>query len=941
MLHFLGWNRPWIELVADWLWAEPDLLRRRLVVVPTRESGRRLRELLVEKAVQDGAGAILGPRLATPDDFFRPEVRLPDAARWAGWSKVLREASDESVAAIFPSGVSGKDDSWRFGVARQIEQARELLTSVNADFAAVARLLPEEADRWRALAGLERQVVSLWKDWGFADPAIAKRDRAQNPIVPPGVEEVVVGAVPDPTALALTAWGRLAEQGMRVTVLIGAPEALRGAFDEWGRPKPEFWTDRNQHVSPEAGKVLVAADAAGLAEAVTQACADRTNRELAIGLCDATFLPAVKRRLEEAGWITYDPQGTPLAKDGAPELFEALASALEAPEDYGAVARVARHPAVWRAWLKDHGARAAFAALETWEERECACNAQLALDHLAEEKSGGLPAAEQLLRRVRDFLREVGSGNPGLLEQQLREWLGADAPDLLELVLSEMEAWKQLDAGAFSLPLGLRWLAASVSAITQGTAAAEAALALQGWLELAYEPAPHLVLAAMHEGKVPEAPAASPLISEAVRERLGLRDRKSLLAREVFLYTAMVEARRARGSVTLVTAQVDPEGDPCKPSQVLLQAKPEDLPKRVRSLIRDKPDALPLATPAWGRGEWRLRPPRGVQHNKVWKHLSPSTLKAYLDCPTRFYFSEVLGWEEFIALEQELDGAGFGNLIHKVLGDWGQDPKARDYADEEKLRTDWLSRLKREVGTRFGKDLPPLLRLQVMSAEERLLALAARQAEERSSGWSVIEAEKKLDDVLHFAGLPLKMRVDRIDRHEDGRVRVIDYKTARGGDTPRKTHLRTWPEALRPQALGPFVEYKGRSYGWADLQLPLYARAVQQDRKLPSLPSAFYVLLPEAVGDVGFVEFEGFEGVVDCAMEWAQEAARRIGVGVFWPPAPEVKYDLFEAIAPDGLQKALGEEWAGWLSGARERGQGAVISNQLSVISNRGEGELV
>ena len=49
--------------------------------------------------------------------------------------------------------------------------------------------------------------------------------------------------------------------------------------------------------------------------------------------------------------------------------------------------------------------------------------------------------------------------------------------------------------------------------------------------------------------------------------------------------------------------------------------------------------------------------------------------------------------------------------------------------------------------------------------------------------------------------------------------------------------------------------------------------------------------------------------------EWAEQAARRIVAGIFWPPAPEVKYDDLAALAPEGLERALGEEWAKFLAG--------------------------
>ncbi len=165
------------------------------------------------------------------------------------------------------------------------------------------------------------------------------------------------------------------------------------------------------------------------------------------------------------------------------------------------------------------------------------------------------------------------------------------------------------------------------------------------------------------------------------------------------------------------------------------------------------------------------------------------------------------------------------------------------------------------------------------------------------------------------------MRVDRIDRHDDGkRVRVIDYKTARKGLGPRKAHVRTWPQELRPEPLGPLLILRNRPYGWADLQLPLYVRTVQQAMNQESPPQAWYVLLPDAVSETGFEEFEGLEDMLGNAMQWAEEAARRIVQGVFWPPAPEVQYDLFASIAPEGLQPALGAPWADFLAGALANG---------------------
>jgi len=917
---FLGWAKPWTDLFAGWLEREPDLLRRRLVVVPTRESGRRLREWLVSRTSQNGSVAILGPRVATPDDFFRPDETMPDAIRWAGWLEVLRATKDDDVATLFPSGIQDKDDVWRLAVVRQIEQARESLLSGNVDFSEVARSLPEDNARWTELAQLERRVISVWKKWSYADPAGAKRNRAHNPICPQGVDEIILAGVTDPTWLAVEAWRRLEEQNIPITILVGAPAELKSAFDEWGRPRPEFWSDRRQHATPEPSASLVAADAVALAEAVVQSCAGRSNRHVAVGVCDSTVAPAVARRFLEAGWLTFDPEGIPLAKDGWPELLEALAGAIDAPGDYAAIARVARHPVVWTEWLKDYGAKASFAALDEWEVEHAASNVAACIAQLRSSERDAEKAAGELLATIRGFVREASAENSDALENKLRHWLQSAAPQAASNALAELESWPQLRAAGFGLSLRLKWLAASLASVSRSSDASDAVLALQGWLELSFDPAAHLILAGVHEGSVPEAPAADPLITEAVREQFGLRDRMSRLAREIFLYTAMIQGRLAGGSVTVVTAQVDAKGEPCKPSRVLLQAPPELLPERVLEFVKEKPDVPLLHTPPWSRAGWKLSPP-AAGANKEWKNLSPSALKDYLTCPTRFYFARVLGWEKFNAFEGELDGGKFGDLIHAVLKEWGTNIAARELTEAKDLRSYWLASLKREASERFGEAIPPLIRLQLMSAEERLGALADKQAQQRQDGWHVAEVEKELNGALVLGGLPVNMRVDRIDRHDDGRVRVIDYKTGKSGVDPFKAHLSIWSEEKCSAPLAPLwrvTSARGgeKLYCWTDLQLPLYVAAAQKELNLDVMPEAYYALLPDAVSETEFVPFKDLSEKVGSAMEWGEAAARRIVAGIFWPPAPEVKYDDLAALAPEGLEQALGEEWAALLAGS-------------------------
>ena len=299
---FLGWEQPWARSIAGWLAAEPERLRRRLVVVPTREAGRRLRETLLAVLGGGGPAAMLGPRLAMPEDFFRPSEQLPESIRWAGWLQVLEETDDADVATVFPGGIGVRDREWRLAVGRQIEEARDQLGSGGWSFSALAEQVPEEAPRWRELAALAERVTALWREWGFADVVAERWRLAADPVLPPGVDEIVVAGVPDPAPLGVLSWQALRQRGVPFTVLIGAPRDLRAAFDPWGRPVADHWTERARHRRPDAFRLAVAADAAALAGEVVRSCEGKSNLAVAVAVGDAHFTPVIVRAFRAAGW---------------------------------------------------------------------------------------------------------------------------------------------------------------------------------------------------------------------------------------------------------------------------------------------------------------------------------------------------------------------------------------------------------------------------------------------------------------------------------------------------------------------------------------------------------------------------------------------------------------------------------------------------------------
>ena len=99
--EFLGWDRPFLTKAVAWLAERRDELPGMLVVVPTAQSGRRLREALAE-----AAGAVLSPKIATPGSFLqsRDDEAAADWMDQVAWVEVLESVADgRNTRRCFPN----------------------------------------------------------------------------------------------------------------------------------------------------------------------------------------------------------------------------------------------------------------------------------------------------------------------------------------------------------------------------------------------------------------------------------------------------------------------------------------------------------------------------------------------------------------------------------------------------------------------------------------------------------------------------------------------------------------------------------------------------------------------------------------------------------------------------------------------------------------------
>jgi len=200
---------------------------------------------------------------------------------------------------------------------------------------------------------------------------------------------------------------------------------------------------------------------------------------------------------------------------------------------------------------------------------------------------------------------------------------------------------------------------------------------------------------------------------------------------------------------------------------------------------------------------WALRAVsdgRPLRADGVRVSVSPSRIESYGDCSLRWLLSSCGGEGPGVG------AANIGILVHDIAADLGD-------ADE--------ATLKAEVDLRWGRlGLPAgwLSRRQQSEAQAMVARLARYFEESAAAGWEPVGVE--LDLQVELGRALLRGRVDRLERHGSGALRVVDLKTGSSkptrGDLPRNPQLGAYQAAVE---LGAFADHGTVSAGAALLQV--------------------------------------------------------------------------------------------------------------------------
>ncbi|MBR5879553.1 MAG: PD-(D/E)XK nuclease family protein [Akkermansia sp.] len=993
-IEFLGWNAPAIELVAARLYkglSDPQTAaqyRRATVVVPTAESGRRLREYMAEQY-----GPILLPRIILAGQLI-PDKGNDEASEketLAAWLQILCSSANDSLssfAPLIPQRPETNCERWAVRVAHKLMALRSRLEQEEITYDTVTGVLAKQQEnisasmknlaetddslrftleaqhkvmqneqmRWRSLGKIFKKVDEAISR-NFPGKITAEQSRAEQIEKARGHGAsglIILACVPELSPQLQRYLSNLHNNKREVHIWINAPEEESESFDAFGCPVIDNWSTREivipdafvytdetmQAVDTNASTIHITDDAEAMAEEALRLAGGHTSREVAIAVGDAEFSPSILSSFAAKDWQLNMPEGRSALTTDLGRLAMQLTEACTAREK--------------RAFFNEGAdiiTNNDTQGLDAYVALLCNTSLQKVLADSPEQLAGLhehierirmllLPGSEQALLQMIKQLPPVDAGYKSIdkLKKQQNAAYGAYADTVSALVdkLCNDSSGKTLKslANAIENRIGgesggiqaahlarhirncadiasklpsplctMEVLRHTVAEKSTGPAIAERAYTvgdLLGWRELAYTNANQVIIAAMHDGCIPEPVPQDDFLPASLCDELGIRHDKFRIARDSYLLTALIAGRRQTGGrVDFILARQNSAGAVLAPSSLLMRCGTE-LPRRARTLFTEskKPKKLPPAQPCPIRrstgGQKRVsagelesisiiagdrKNPYAVEDkpnnsNTYTKSFSPSSLSTFLQCPLTFWIKNLFNidlGDTYKEYKGELESNEFGTVMHAVLDKLvaaipSEDAlylACPDAKQDEAAAIDYMLQVGKEIAAdewqtvynslaqRNKQALP--MEVQQQAIERLLTRFVIQHRKDLADGWYNVAREYTLEPTLEYAEgqfARFYMNADRVDRNRDGRWRIIDYKTSNNEKKPHDVHFDQLEERKDSRYIR-FMNVQGYEFGtiyiggklcrWRDVQLPLYAYGLRnpslKDREVLGIPA--------------------------------------------------------------------------------------------------------
>lgn len=930
---FCGWDEPLLQHAVRWLvdQASDDAsssldLSLLDVVLPSSRAVVRLREKMREMARSTG-------REFQPPRFYLvgrlPSLLYARPAEWASdfeqilaWARVLAASDPERLRTLVPTPPEPTATTPWLELASTTRRLWTKVAAENLTFDSVLARAESDAERgrWEFLVDAMSRYRQELRAAQRCDPNAAAIDKIAAGECRATRAIVLVGT----TDLSEMVKAMLAQVEVPVTALIAAPDTLAERFDATGCLVPERWKN---HILPLRDEQLVtAANVDDQARAVIESLADFGQRlsvdSITIGVTDESQIEPIENQCRALNIATYRHLGWTVAETSVGRLLELLVTYRQR-RSWRALAALVRHDAVYKLidrscnppadgaatplrrvdWLTRLDQLMAEAFPRSIDQPLPATRMESSTaDTIRDAVENWLAPLDHRLRTIRQWSQVVA----GLLETAYSDEVAAGGDDrttvavknTLQVLLAFENVSEPLDSSIDSIA-ALELLSERVDEIALSDTATADKIEMLGWLDLALDDAPALVVCGLNHPFVPEAAASDPYLPASIQSSLNQRINDRRYARDVH---AMHQMLSTREDVRFLVGTHSADGSPTPPSRLLAAATAEDAARRVCKLLTSHRPAtrivsrLTTAAPENKTSETidYFRAPRPEPGLTI-DTLSVTGFSAYLACPYRFYLRYVMKLRPLDDASLELAANQFGDLVHGALEKFGES-KHKDEADPDKISAALIAELHQYAAERYGDNTASTVQLQVRQAERRLQTVAIRQAERIAQGWRIHKVEAAVDerDVDRVTNQPkrptgilidgkftgLRGRFDRIDYHAElDRWAILDYKTH--GHLPEKKHLKKLPDG---------------STQWVDLQLPLYRRFIP-DLGIPANPvdvelGYFNIAEKDTETKINIATFS--QSQFDQADELIHHCVRQIRACHFEPNPAGVEYDDYE-----------------------------------------------
>jgi ATP-dependent helicase/nuclease subunit B len=309
-------------------------------------------------------------------------------------------------------------------------------------------------------------------------------------------------------------------------------------------------------------------------------------------------------------------------------------------------------------------------------------------------------------------------------------------------------------------------------------------VAILGLLEARLQSFDVLVLGSLAEAVWPPAADPGPWMSRPMRKAAGLASPEVGVGQTAHDFSMLACAAPR----VVLSCPRRRDGAPAVPARWLVRLEAflagyrkslQPCPAADWARALDQPDGAPAP----------VRPPRPCPPVTARpRELSVTEVETWLRDPYGLYAKHVLGLRALEPLEQAVENADFGNLVHGAIAAWMKAlPVNYPYDAEARLRVAMAAALD-------GRALRPALMAWWRPRLMRIADWVAGQERARRvarPGHVAVE----VSGIWALSGLDFKLqaRADRIERRPDGRLAVLDYKT---GVVPRGREVEA---GLAPQ----------------------------------------------------------------------------------------------------------------------------------------------